>query len=119
MAAVNAALSGGDARRTAEALSNPALGLGDEGVFPSAASLYHSELRYVRDGSGADLRLEGIQALALFLGQVARINLAAQGRNPEEVWKRLTAPDVNLEDLDPARKQVEKIQFPFVARFLY
>ncbi len=99
---VNVCLSGGDASATARALSAPSLRLGK--IHPEAATLYHSELGYVRDGSGADLRHEGIHALAEFLNLVAAINLAVIGRNPEDVWRRMTANDVNLEDLDAAHK---------------
>ncbi len=50
--AVNAALSGaGGAEETAAALADPALALGQ--IYFEAAHLYHSELRYVRDESGA------------------------------------------------------------------
>lgn len=48
--AVNVALAGGDADATADALSDPALGLS---VHRFAGWLYHGELGYVRDGSGA------------------------------------------------------------------
>ncbi len=52
----------------------------------------------------SDLRYEGIQALTEFLNLVARVNLAVRGRNPEDVWRRLNAPDLNLEDLEAGRR---------------
>jgi len=85
--ALNAALSSDDQTRTARALSHPALGLYSSALVPFAAWLYHSELRYVREGSKADLRYEGVQALTEFLTMVAEINLAVEKGNADEIWQ--------------------------------
>ncbi len=68
--AVNAALSGVDPAETASALALPALALGQ--IHPEAAELYHSELRYVRDGSGAG---GGKNYLVVFLSLLSFFNL--------------------------------------------
>ena len=89
---VNRALAQSNPDLTLTALQHPALGI--QSLDVSAATLFHSELAYIRDGSNADLRLEGILGLCEFLGTIAKINSAIRGKNSNSVWIELNNTEV-------------------------
>ena len=51
-------------------------------VLPFAGSLYFSELNYIRQESGIDLRADGISKVCQFLKPVANINQAVETGDP-------------------------------------
>lgn len=92
VAEVNRSLAQSNPDLTITALQHPALGI--QSLDPAAASLFHSELAYIRDGSNADLRLEGIIGLCEFLATIAKINSAIKSKNSSTLWIELNNSEV-------------------------
>ena len=76
---VNRCLNSDDVAGLTKALQNfdPQLD-----IMPFAATLYFSELNYIRQQSGIDLRADGIVKVCQFLNPVAQVNQAVEIGDP-------------------------------------
>lgn len=100
---INQALENGDFSEFKLLLTSPCLKLIGN-VHQFAASLYFTELDYIRRLSEMDLELECIVKATKFLSTIARINEAAQVKNYEQIFYLAKSEGINLQDLDENMK---------------
>ena len=98
MSSLNKSLRYGDPEDTWSSLQHPALRLSTLEV--AGKELYHSELRYIQQETGADLTYEGVCLPVQFLTGVARVSVAASAGDMEAVWTLLSSPNLALQDID-------------------
>nr|XP_054596875.1 ras GTPase-activating-like protein IQGAP3 [Nothobranchius furzeri] len=98
---INASLRGNDPRCTVSCLMNSDLQLPQ--VFPSAATLYHHELRLLQKRAvQEELQQEELFVAVEMLSAVALTNQTLEVGNLQKFSSSLLSPSVGLSDVDPA-----------------
>ena len=98
---INQALNNDDVNGLMKLLQTPVMNVS---VLPFAATLYFSELNYIRQASGIDLRADGIVKVCDFLYTVAQINQAVQYKDYNAIVSLCLRDGTNLEDVNPQFK---------------
>ena len=98
MTSLNKSLRYGSSLDTWNSLQHPALRL--SGLESAGRDLYHSELQYIQQETGADLTYEGVCLPVQFLTSVASVSVSALAGDTAAVWRLLSSPDLGLQDID-------------------